>query len=140
MRFQEDRVNVALQVIHRYEWLSQRRRKRLSIGDAHKQGTNQPRPLRYGDGVHIREFHARLRKRLTHHGHNPAQMLARSQFRHDTTVFPVKVRLRRHDVGQNLAPIRDNGGGRFVAGRLDPEDPRGHWVVRAAPEPLQLLC
>ena len=61
-------------------------------------------------------------QRLANNRHDASQVLPRSQFRHHAAILPVYIYLRGHDTGQDLAAVRDDGGGRLIARRLDSKD------------------
>ena len=53
VRFEKHRVNVAFEMIHRDQRLSERHRQNFAVGDADQQRADQARPVRYGDRIHI---------------------------------------------------------------------------------------
>ena len=67
---QVQRGQVAVQVVHRHERQAAGKRDRLGGREADEQGADQPRPLGHGDGIEIRERHARLGERLLDHRHD----------------------------------------------------------------------
>ncbi len=126
VRFQKNRVNVPLEMIHRYERLSQRLRQRFSISNANQQRPHEARPLRHANGIHIRKLHPRLRDGFAHHRHDLPQVFARRQLRHHAAIFPVHVNLRSYDARQNLTPVGHHRRRRFIARRFNAQYAHDH--------------
>ncbi len=87
---QQNSVNMAFQMVHRYQRLIQRKRKRFGEADADQQCSREARALGHGNRVNgfvsLSSFH----ERLANHGNNGPQMLARRQLRHNSTVRLVR--------------------------------------------------
>ncbi len=64
------------QMVHSNQRQASRQSQRLGIGNAHQQGTNQPRPLRHRHRVQIRQAKPSLRQGALHHRNHRVQMLA----------------------------------------------------------------
>jgi hypothetical protein len=91
------------------------------------QRPHQPRPLRDGDGVHVREPHPGAGQRLLDHRQNALHVLSRRQLGHNTPVRAVNRDLARHHVRKDPGPADHHRGRRFVTGTLDPQDQHGPY-------------
>ena len=79
---------------------------------------------------------------FSHNGNDGAEMLARSQFRHDSAVGLVRGDLRVTTLEISSSPDAHDGRGCLVAGALDAQDEIHHrshisswWVRIGKPEP-----
>ena len=115
-------VDVAFEVVDGDQRLVEGEGQRLGVADADQQSSGEAGTLGYGDGIDGVVGVLGFGQSLTHDGHDGAQMLARSQFRHDAAVGLVSRDLRGHDVGDELLARAHHGGCGLVAGTLDAED------------------
>ena len=86
------------------------------------QRSGESRSLRDGDGIDRRVSLLRFSQRLAHDGDNRTQMLARRQFRHDSTIGLMRCDLRSYDVRDYLRRRTHHGCSSFIAGAFDAED------------------
>jgi hypothetical protein len=89
---------------------------------ANDQAADQARPGGGGDGGKIGKTNARLAHRIRHHRRQRGQMGAGGNLRHHAAESRVVGNLAEDPLGQNPAIRGQNGGGRFVAGTLNPQD------------------
>ena len=76
-----------------------------------------------------------LRQSLAHYGHDGAQMLSRSEFRHNAAIRLVGRDLRGDDIRDQLLAGPHYGSRGFVAGTLDAEDVGvGHVSIVLEPD------
>jgi hypothetical protein len=85
-------------MIDRDQWLAERKRERLGIGDADEQRPSQPRPFSHGNRVKFSPREPGLGQRRAHHRHNIAQVFSRGELRHHAAVGRVRRNLRGHYV------------------------------------------
>lgn len=128
VRFEENRVHVPFEVIHRHKRLAERRCQRLAIRDSHEQRPDQPRALGHPDGINIPQLEPGVLQRLAHHGDNLPQMFARGELRDDSAVLPVNVELRSDHARQDFTAVGNHGRGRFIARGLDPQNSDAHFL------------
>ena len=118
----EQRGDVAVQVVDRSEWQPPRPGERLRRRQSDEERADQPWALRDRDPFDPVEPDPGLAERLAQDGRDELEVPPRSDLGHDASVLRVQLRLGGDDVGQDLAVVRDDGGRRLVAGRLEPED------------------
>ena len=94
-RFQNDGVDVALDVVDADERHAGGEAQTLGIGQAHQQGADQPGPHGHGDGGEVVQPRAGALQGLPHHRHDGAQVLARGEFGHHAAVLAVRARSAR---------------------------------------------
>ncbi len=123
---EEHREQVALHVVDPVEGQPRRQRQAAGRLDPDEQGAHQAGPVGHRQGVEVRKVEAGLVERPAHHRHHRAQVGAAGKLRHDAAEGAVDLDLARDHAGEHPPPLAD-GGGRFVAGTLEGEDPgRGH--------------
>ena len=81
--------------------------------------------MAHGDRIQVTVPDARFDQRCTDDRHDPLQVCSAGDLGDDPAVALVQLMLCGNDVGQYVAPIAHDGGGRFVTARLDPEDEWG---------------
>ena len=86
---------------------------------ADQQGAGQSRTLGEGDPIDILEGPAGLREQLASQGQQAPDVIARSEFRHDSAILRVHGNLRKKGMTQQAAPGVVEGDAGFVAGCLD---------------------
>jgi len=112
---EQDRVNVAFQMIDRDQRLVERERQRFGIGDPDQQSARESRTLGYGDGIDRFVGTLRFRQSLAHHRNNRPQMLARSQLGHNSSIRLMSRDLRSHNVRNHLSARTHHRRSGFVA-------------------------
>ena len=122
LRLQEQRGDMAVQVVDRSEGKPQRPRERLRRRQPDEQRADQPGPLRDGDPLDPVEPDAGLVERLAQHRRDELEVPPRGDLRDDAAVLRVQLGLGGDDIGEELAVVRDHSRGCLVAGRLEPED------------------
>src|SRR5437879_1611596 len=75
--FQQHCMNVAFKVVHRNQWLIQRKGQRFRIADPDQQRSRESRSLGYGERIDRLVALSGVYERLTRNRNNRAQMLAR---------------------------------------------------------------
>ena len=103
---QQNRVDVALQVVDRDQRLAQSESQRLGVRDAHQQRARQSGPSVTAMASRSAKADARLGHRRPHHRNDVAQMFARRQFRNHPAVRRVDGDLRRDDARKHPARPR----------------------------------
>ena len=119
---EEERRDVAVQVVDRDERQPARPGERLRGLHADEQRADQAGPARDRDGVDVVERRACFRERLADDGRRELEVPARRDLRHDAAVTRVQLRLRRDDVRANESVFGHDGTRGLVAGRLERED------------------
>ena len=120
--FQQDGVDVSLEMIDCDERFGDGVGERLGVTQADQQRSGEPGTLGDRDGVDRLVRLAGVVERLAHDGNDGAQMLARSQFGYHSTVRLVSGELRIDDIGDQLLARAHDGCRGFVAGALDAEN------------------
>src|SRR5215469_5416485 len=115
-------MNVALQMIHRQQGLSECFGERFAIGNADEQRTHKPGSLGYADGVHFVEAQHGFGQSPTHHRNDLTKMFARGQLRDHTAVLAVNIDLRSYHTGEDPVAIDDDRSSGLVTRRLNPEN------------------
>ena len=90
----------------------------LHAADAGEQRADKPRPVGDGEGIDILQAHVRCPERLVNHAVAGFDVRAAGDFRDDAAIERMEVNLAENDVGDDGAPILDDGGSGFVAGRF----------------------
>ena len=116
--------DVPVEVVDRHEREPPRPGERLGRGKADEERPDQARTARDGDRVDVVQARAPPGERLAENGSDQLEVSARRDLGDDAAVARVQVGLRGDDVGEDTPVARDEGGGRLVAGGLDPEDLR----------------
>ena len=101
-------ADMPLDMMHRHQRQSGRKRQRLGAADADQQRADQPRPIGHGNGVYLRQGQIRLLQRARHHRVHRLHMLARGNLRHDPAVKRVRFHLRGHHIGQDASSVFDH--------------------------------
>ncbi len=109
------RIKMRLMMMNTNERLAQRVGDGLAGFEADDQRGGQSRTLRRGNSIQLRRRDASFVQRRCGYGEKIPQMFARGQFRHDATVFGVKLNLRGNHRCAD-APIRDHRRTGFVTG------------------------
>ncbi len=120
--FQQNRMDVAFEMIDGNQRLVEGEGQSLGIADAHQQRSGEAGALGDCDGVDGVVSLIGLSQRLPDDGNNRPQMLARCQLRHDAAVGLMRGDLRSHDVRDQLLARAHHRRGGFVAGTFDAED------------------
>ena len=120
--FQQHGVDVPFQMIHPDKRLLRRVGQRLGIAQPDEQGAGQPRALGHRNCVQAGVGLARILHRLAYHGYDGAQMFARGQFRHHSTIGLVGGDLGIHHIRDQLLARAHHGRRRLVAGALDAQN------------------
>ena len=118
----EQRLDVPGEVVHRHERTIQRERERLRERDADEQRADEAGALRDGNGIELLEIGLRGIERRADDAADVADVLARRELGHDAAPLAVDGHLRRDDVRSDrprAIGLRDHGGRRLVARRLD---------------------
>jgi ABC-type multidrug transport system fused ATPase/permease subunit len=108
--------------------LAQRVAQRVGDARADEQRAGEARPLGAGDGVERRLRRIRLGQHRLDQRHEPADVIARREFRHHAAVARVQVDLRMQPVREQPRRRVVDGDAGFVAGGFDAED--AHGIVR----------
>ena len=119
---EEERCDVAVQMVDRDERQTARPGERLRSREPDKQRADQARPPSDCDTTDVVEAHSALRERLPDDGHDELEMPPRGDLRDDASVARVQVGLRGDDVREDAPVLGDERGRRLVARRLEPED------------------
>ena len=119
---EEERGDVAVQVVDRRKRQAARPGERLRRRDADEQCADEPGALRDRDRVDVVERRPRLAERLAHDRSDELEMSPRRDLGHDAAVARVQVGLGGDDVGANLPLLGHERRRGLVAGRLEPED------------------
>ncbi len=127
---EEGRFDVAVKMVDSDQRNAVSEAESLRVGKADEQAADQARALRGGDGVEVLIVEAG--HGFADHGDDGAQVFAASQFRHDAAILRMDVQLGSYAGRKNsFAVFRSNfqnGRGRFVAGRLNAQDPQTFMV------------
>ena len=94
---------------------------RLGRRQPHQQRADQAGAAGHGDSLDRRQLDAGAGQRLLHHHRDRLDVPARSQLGDHPTVAGMDVDLGGDDVGENPAPVADDGGSCLIAGRFDAE-------------------
>ena len=124
VRLQVERGHVTVEVVDRDERQAARPGERLGRGEPHEQRPDQARAGRDGDPIHIVEARARLAVRLSQDREHQLEVAPRRNLRDDSAVASMQVGLGGDHVRPDLAVVRDERGGRLVAGRLERQNHR----------------
>ena len=122
---QDDRVDVALDVVDAEQWHVERGGQTLGVGHSHEQRPDQTRTTGDGDCVEVGVLDFRPAERFAHDRYDRAEVLACREFGHDAPVERMNVELRRNDVREEEIAVRDHRGGRLVTGCLDTKQVHG---------------
>ena len=131
--FQNDRMDMPLDVVHRDQRQATREAQGLGISESHQERAHQSRPHRGRDGAQVFEFRAGLLEGFPHHRHDGAQVFARRQFRNHATVLAMRAHLRSHHGGKDGLAVFHHGGRGFVAGGFDAKDAHGRLAYPFPP-------
>ena len=126
VRFEEDGMNVAFEMIYRDQRLVERLGQRFGVSDADEERADEAGALGHSDGVDFLERELRLCKSFADDRHDLAKVFTRGEFRDDAAVLAVNVDLGGDDGRKDFAAVGDDGGGGFVAGGFDAENASGH--------------
>jgi hypothetical protein len=113
---------VAFQVVDGDEGQVADRRDGLGGHDADDHPADQARPAGGGDAVQLVESQAGIGHGADNQPVEMFQMGARGDLRDDAAIGAMVGKLRQHDIGQDLPPVRDHRRGGFVATRFDTEN------------------
>ena len=130
---------MAADVVHRDERHIQRVGRALGKVQPHEHRADETRRVGRGHGVDVFFLDARLLERLIGQRGDGLDVLARGDLRHDAAVERVQVSLRRDGVGEDLAPVFDDGDGCLVAGGLESEDLHCSASASAAPNSFVMM-
>ena len=119
---EEERGDVAVQVVDRHQRKPQRPGERLGRGEADQERPDQPRPARDGDALDVGEACPALPERLANDRRHELEVPARSNLGDDSAVFRVQLGLRGDDVGKDLSVLGDERGSSLVTRGLQAED------------------
>ena len=119
---QVKRGDVAVEVIDRDQRQPVRPGEGLRRREADEQRADEARALRDGYGIEALEFCARFRQCLPQHRDDELEVAPRGDLRNDTAEASVQLRLRRDDVRENLALVRDDRRSRLVTRSLERQD------------------
>ena len=119
---EQDRVDVAFEMIDGDEWEVVGEGESLGVGDADEKRSGEAGAGGDGDGVEIGEREAGFGERGADDGNNGAKMLAAGELGNDAAVAGVGGDLRGDDGGERARSALDDGRGGFVAGGFDAED------------------
>jgi hypothetical protein len=128
---QDERLDVAGEVMDRHERNAVRPGDRLGEGHADEQRAHETRPLRDRDRAEVRPRHGSLRERALHDAANVAQVLAGGQLGDDASPLAVDGVLRSDHVRleqprlRRIAGLGDNGRRRLVARCFDSQEIHG---------------
>ena len=120
--FQQNRMDVAFEMVDRNQRLVERERQSLGIADADQQRSGEAGTLRDRDRIDRVVSLIGLSQRLPHDGNNRPQVLARCQLGHNAAVGLMRRDLRSHHVRDDLLARAHHGRRGFVAGTFDAED------------------
>ena len=123
-RFDEDRVDMAFQMVDPDQRTSQPQRKGFGKAQTHQQRADQPRSVGDGDSVEVAGRQAGFLQGLTHDRDDSSLMIARGQLGHHAPIAQVRSLLGGDYVGTQFA-LDDHGRGRVVARCFDPENGAG---------------
>ena len=98
--------------------------------DADDHAADQARPAGRGDAVQLVEGQAGIGHGAGDQAVEMFQMGTRRDFRDDAAIGAMVGKLGQHDIGQDLPPVGDHGGGRLVATRFDTEN--DHFSSRSS--------
>ena len=135
-RLQPGRIEMALEVVDTDQRPVLREREALGEVDPHQERPRESRPVRDRDRVHVPPAGRGPGHRLLEHGHDPAQVRARSHFRHDATRGRMHRDLARHHVAVDRPTTLDHGDPRLVAAALDREQERAAHASASAVGPV----
>ena len=134
-------VDVAFQMIDGDEGKPVGEGESLGVGDADQERADETGTFGDGDGIKIFEISARAFERGADGGHNGAEVFAGGEFRHDAAIGAMRGELGGDGGGENLSASGDDGGGRFIAGAFDTEDPLQIAILAAcSSQTLTLYC
>ena len=125
---QDQRLDVAGEMVHGDERHVERHRHRLGRLQPDQQRADQARPLRHRDGTEIAPADAGVAQRPLEHAADVAQVLPRRELGHDPAPLAVERHLRGDDVRADApglvgrAGLLDDRRGGLVARALDAED------------------
>ncbi len=131
MRFEEDGVDVAFEMIYRDQRLVERLGQRFGVSDADEERADEAGALGHSDGVDVLEPKIRFCKSFADDRHDLAKVFARREFGNNAAVLTVNIDLGGDDGGEDFAAVGDDGCSGFIARRLDAEDARGHFLILA---------
>jgi hypothetical protein len=98
---------------------------RLRRDKTNDETADQTRPGGRRNGIEIGKAHSRLAHGLSRQEIEAFYVRARGYFRHHTAIGAVAFPLRTHNIGEDtalaIAPAHNDGGGRLVAARFQPE-------------------
>ena len=132
--FEQHSVNVSFEMVDGDERLVSGESEGLGVAQADQQSARESRALCDGDCVDGFVGLAGIFESLANHRHDGAEMLARSELGDNSSEGLMGGDLRVNDVGDEFFARAHDGGGGFVAGRLDAEDV-GVWhgfIVRGS--------
>jgi len=128
--FQQDGVDVSLEMIDSDERFLDRVGERLGVTQTNQQRSGEPRTLGDRDGIDGLVRPACIVERFADDGNDGTQMLARSQFGYHSAVGLVSGELRIHDIRDQLLTRAHHGRRGFVARALDAENVSvGHVTI-----------
>ena len=127
-RFQNNGVDVPLNMVDSDEGHAAGEAQRLGIGQPDEQGADEARPHGDGDGREVLEAGGRAKQGFAHDGNDGAQVLARCQFGDHTAVLAVRRDLRGHDAGQHGVSARYHKSSFFIARGFDAEDTHSSYL------------
>jgi poly(A) polymerase len=125
---QQNRVDVAFEVIDGDERLAEGEGQGFGVGDADEQSAGEAGAFSDGNGVQVGELDAGAGDGFADDGDNVAQVLARGEFGDDAAVDRMHRHLRGDDVGERLRARAHDGGRGFVARAFDAEYQAGVHV------------
>lgn len=113
----------------------------LHAADPGEQRADKPRPVGDGEGIDILQAHIRRPECLVNHAVTGFDVRTTGDFWNDAAIERMEVNLAENDVGDDGAPILDDGGGRFRRRRFPaPECERGLSPARHQAARGQIQC
>ena len=121
-RAEEERRDVAVQVIHRCQRNGEPPGERLRSRESDEQRADEPGSSRCGDEVDVCHCRVRVMEGRLDDGRDELEVAPRGHFGNDAAERRVQLDLRGDDAGEHVPFPRDQRRSRLVAGGLEPED------------------
>ena len=100
---------MAFQVVYADEWYIVGKSQTLCGIHADEQGACQSRAVCHRNAIKLMYFQIGLIKSLLHHRNHANHMLSGGYFRNDSTELRMKLRLGRHNVGEDDVTVLYDG-------------------------------